>query len=155
MAYPDKVNIFIFCHGSNSNGGWLQIGGERLYMLDLSRTITKSFKFGVQVNLVTAACYSGVLLDIIKVDDNSRRVAQVSAPAVAKSWFLARQSNSGNYRGSPFVTAYVKSFMMGYDEAKTQDPSRTLQDYFDHVNSAGISHGITKKGNLVFGHPQA
>jgi hypothetical protein len=151
--FPDKVNIFIFSHGSED--GWLQIGSEKLQMSDLSKTVARSFEVGVQVNVIVAACYSGMLLDMIKIEDNSKRVVQVSARAAEKSWSFARQSTSGNYRGSPFVTAYMKSFMLGYEEAQTQDPSRTLQEHFNHVNCAGISHGIDDEGVVRYGDPQS
>ncbi|KAF3043368.1 hypothetical protein E8E12_001059 [Didymella heteroderae] len=125
---PDKVNVFVFCHGCHE--GSLQIGSQALQMSELNETISNEFEFGVQVNVIVAACCSGILMDMIKDEDKTRRTVQVSAKAAQKSWSFARQSNSGNYRGSPFVSAYINSLML---------------EHFNHVNTAGIS----KLGDLV------
>ncbi|KAJ8114813.1 hypothetical protein OPT61_g3391 [Boeremia exigua] len=139
--YLDKINLFLFCHRSDQ--GWLQLGGERLQLEDLSKVIATKFNHGVQVNVITAACYSGRLLNKIKDRDSRRRSVQMSASAVERFFSNSRVGASGCQRGSPFVAVYTSSLVLGLEAAQKKTPARTLQQHIDFVNETGVS-GITQ-----------
>ncbi|KAH6615031.1 hypothetical protein C7974DRAFT_428002 [Boeremia exigua] len=141
VKYPETVNLFFFCHGSNS--GSLQLGHGSLGIEDLSSTITSKFKPGVQVNVVLASRYSGLLLDLIKDRDNHRRSVQISASAMEKYSINLRVN------GPPVVATYISSLMLGLKAAQREIPATTLQQHIDFVNQSGVS-----SSERVTGHEQ-
>ncbi|KAJ4993482.1 hypothetical protein SVAN01_01030 [Stagonosporopsis vannaccii] len=141
VKHPDKVSLFIFCHGSRLE--WLRLGEGHLEMDILSSNILKEFKYGVQVKIIVAACYSGLLLDMIKDREDRRRNIRTSVNI--------KVSASGYWRGSPSVTAYTSSLALGLKAAQNKTPARSLQQHVDSVNNLAISasEGVRRKNDAV------
>ncbi|KAF3053268.1 hypothetical protein E8E11_007624 [Didymella keratinophila] len=140
--HPNKVNIFIFGHGGTAKGGFLQLGGpgdkgSRLYYDDINKVIREDFDAGVQVNVIAAACFSGLLLDKIEAVDQRRRTVQTSASSLAKSWSYREPSTSGQWRGPPFINAFAASFDKGLRAAQATEPARTVAEHFRFVDTLG------------------
>lgn len=146
--FPDKVNLFFFCEGD----GFLSLGGYQLSYKRLNEIIAEDFNFGVQVNIIVAACYSSLLVDKIKTTNMERRTVQTSANAMQKSWSYRTKGPSGQWRGSPFIVAFASSLQQGLEDARAGRPNRTVKEHFDCVNSLG---GLDNPAKLDVGLPQA
>ncbi|KAJ4353143.1 hypothetical protein N0V95_003615 [Ascochyta clinopodiicola] len=144
--FPDKVNIFFFCYGSDQES--LSMGGHKLTHAAIDELTAKEFNYGVQVNLVVAACFSGLLEEKIKNRNMTRRTAQTSVSSLEKS-YTSQRGSSGQYRGSPFVAAYASSLVQGLEKAKTETPGTTLQEHFDKGNTIVYS----SQNDEIIGEP--
>lgn len=113
-------------------------------------SLPKDFAVGVQVNVIAAACFSGLLLDKIKNTNQRRRAVQTSASGAAKSWAYRDHSASAQWRGSPFIAAFASSFQSGLRAAQAKEPDVTVSDHFRYVNSLGYH---SKPSSLGVGVP--
>ncbi|MCJ1458405.1 hypothetical protein MMC28_008777 [Mycoblastus sanguinarius] len=84
----DVLNILFAAHGSPP-GGFMMIGNSRMHPGEL-KGLSRSAKEGVQVSLVTSACYSGDLVNAIRADSQYFRYTQVISRSDEVAWSLNR-----------------------------------------------------------------
>ncbi|KAI9673610.1 MAG: hypothetical protein M1817_002247 [Caeruleum heppii] len=110
VAKPqDAVNLILIGHGSKGVKGKIKLGSKTIRYEEIIR-LMKKFDKEVQVNVITTACYSGRLTDLLRAssDQPENRLVHTAASATQTSWAYPR-STSGRYRSSPFVRSWVSS----------------------------------------------
>lgn len=102
----DVVNVIIECHGTRTRHA-LCVGSDYIYPEELREIIGK-FTLGVQVNMISGACHSGAIVDLISASgQQSRHVA--AAAAAASEVSTAYRSVSNRTRNSRFAQAFCQS----------------------------------------------
>ena len=102
----DVVNIIIEGHG-DAKGRGLCLGPNRIFPQEMS-DLTSKFRDGIQVNIITGACHSGAIADVISATGQKNRhvAAACAAEQVATAY---KRSVSNRLRNSRFSQAFCQS----------------------------------------------
>lgn len=109
----DVVNIILITHGKPHKG--LHVLGTDVMESEEILKYLKSFKEGVQVNLVSNACGSGALCKELSPEDRNNRLiitaAHISEPSHGSGQvgWVKNKSPSGRFRSSYFTDVIIKS----------------------------------------------
>lgn len=123
----DIINIFLICHGSDD--GKLSLGKKVLPAGDLSAILAK-FQPGVEINVVSTACYSGHIAEEVASSTANQSGRYVAAPYHKHKAFAMGRSVSGRIRSGRFANAVVESLL------KVTSPSTvpwTVSDNDNHI----------------------
>lgn len=98
----DIINIILESHGSKK---FVKIGSKGLFN-EVFRELAALFKPGVEVNIISGACYSGLFGDIMKTSGQTHRYVAAAGNKLA---FSCTRSVSNRLRNSRFSQAFVQS----------------------------------------------
>ena len=101
----DTVNVFIQAHGDIS--GRMMMGKGHIKSAEIV-SLLRTFKPGVQVNVVGSHCYSGHLVRAIRADNGFMRYA-VGAAEWDEKAFATRRSISNRCRNFRFSQPFIQS----------------------------------------------
>ncbi|KAJ6032359.1 hypothetical protein N7540_003091 [Penicillium herquei] len=139
----DVVNLVFLCHGSED--GDFALGSNNVSATDIIKK-TKKFKSGVQVNVISGACFSGILCDKMEESNQTLRYVTAASNHKQKSYSTSR-SISGRHRSGRFVDAFVESLLKPISDPEAFG-SWTVQNHEDHILFR--SRNITPRHRIIF-----
>ena len=146
----DTINIILITHGTVK--GELQFGNSRIDSSSMSELISK-FK-DVEVNVITNACYGGILVGAVRDAGSKNRYIQSATREDEKSY--AYRSSSNRFRNFYFTGALVKSLgainwnRLGQPSAQSSGGSIAMAEMFTRFADATF----TTAPELESSHPE-
>ena len=122
----DVVNIIFESHGQR-NGAGVILGKHRLFPPEVT-ALLRQFKDGVQVNMISGACFSGGFVDAIRADNQSHRYI-ASATTSSEAAHATTRSISNRTCNSRFSQAFVASFARIQLPGVQQQPVIRVEDH--------------------------